>query len=114
MADRERPVAYSVGAADLDQLVDLAYGSCAVRDLDPDDFALLARVKADQVSDPPCGLCGGYGALNEVTREPVPCLACGKESTGMVLTAVDPFDQAEPGEQRGGLRVVDGGREVAP
>lgn len=61
----------------------------------------------------PCSLCGGYGAINEVTRKPVPCMACGRESAGMVLVAVDVFDQAEPGQQRGGLRVLEGGRSAA-
>lgn len=57
-----------------------------------------------------CGLCGGYGAINEFTNEPVPCMACGKKSDGMVLVVVSPYERAEPGEQKAGLRVLKGGR----
>lgn len=57
-----------------------------------------------------CGLCGGYGAANGKTREPVPCIACGKRSEGLVLTALDPPDDDLLREQRFGLRLIDGGK----
>lgn len=61
-----------------------------------------------------CGLCGGYGAANEKTREPVPCMACGKKSEGMVLTALDPPRAEDIGghePQHLGLRLVYSGDE---
>lgn len=54
-----------------------------------------------------CGLCGGYGAANGVTHEPVECMACGRKAEGMILTAL----HLEP-EERGqvvGLRLIEGG-----
>lgn len=61
-----------------------------------------------------CGLCGGYGAANEKTHEPVPCLACGKRSEGMVLMALDPpRDELPPDGQHLGLRLVEGGGATA-
>lgn len=64
-----------------------------------------------------CGLCGGYGAANEKTREPVPCLACGKKSEGIVLTALDSPSAEDIGggdPQHLGLRLVYGGDDDAP
>lgn len=59
-----------------------------------------------------CGLCGGYGAWNPVTHQAVPCMACGRESEGLVLSAVeiDEGQQLGPTVQRMGLRVIDGGK----
>lgn len=54
-----------------------------------------------------CGLCGGYGAYNPVTKRAVPCMACGRESDGMVLTAVEVVSDDRP--QVGGLRLIEGG-----
>jgi hypothetical protein len=55
-----------------------------------------------------CGLCGGYGAANEKTHKPVPCLACGKRSEGMVLMALDPpRDELPPKSQHLGLYLVE-------
>ena len=58
----------------------------------------------------PCGLCGGYGAYNDIRREPVPCMACGKESDGLVLIPVEMLHEPRISpSQRGGLRLVEGG-----
>lgn len=61
----------------------------------------------------PCGLCGGYGAYNRDMHEPRPCIACGQEASYAVLMPVDVLDPEQPafagGEQRHGLRLIDGG-----
>jgi len=54
-----------------------------------------------------CGLCGGYGAARWKTHEPVPCIACGKKSEGVILLALDlPGDVPPPEGQRLGLYLV--------
>lgn len=61
----------------------------------------------------PCGLCGGYGAMNEATGTPVECIACGKKSEGLVLIYHEPGSgrtvALDTLKQRGGLRLIEGG-----
>jgi hypothetical protein len=56
-----------------------------------------------------CGLCGGYGAWNPVSKEAVPCMACGRKSEGMVLIACDVIEVGDDPPQTGGLRLIEGG-----
>jgi N6-adenosine-specific RNA methylase IME4 len=74
---------------------------------EPDDDVVQGptRQGADRVKA--CAFCGGYGAANEETHEPVPCLACGKKSEGMVLMALNPSGDGLPSNsQHLGLHLV--------
>lgn len=77
----------------------------------PHMYTTVREVDLDEALDAElCGLCGGYGAANEKTHEPVPCIACGKHSEGMVLMALDPpRDELPPNSQHLGLHLIDGG-----
>lgn len=85
-------------------------------------LAISRAAFADAICDDPqatirdggtiCGLCGGYGAANGKTREPVPCIACGKKSEGMVLVALDPPTDLPPLSQHLGLYLVDGSADA--
>jgi hypothetical protein len=60
-----------------------------------------------------CGLCGGYGAANGETHEPVPCIACGKKSEGQILIALDTPDDLPPLSQHLGLYLVQGSADAS-